>query len=317
MTEPEAGGAQRPPTLLGAHEGRVPAEPQLDIWHVSALTALLRCGEQYRRRYIERERIPPTTPLLRGTAVHRGVNAGLLEQRRAQEPAPVDLYEDVAASEIERARHGGATFTAEEHSAGVATTWGRLTDRVVRYAGGYGRRVAPGVSPVTVERRVTVRGLLPGALLRGTLDLVDAADAVETIVDTKTTERAPQADAADRSLQLTMYSLLRTAERGADGRPQPRSDAQIEPPAPDPVALDYLVLTPKTNQFTYTRLRSSRTARDRGALVRRIEMAARAVRAGVFMPADPQTDWWCSEKWCEYATTCVYFIGRRASPGEV
>lgn len=274
----------------------VDAATGLVAWHQSMLTSVLRCGEAFRRRYIEREIIPSTTPQIRGTAVHRAVATGLGQQMRAQDFAPVDLYEDVAATEIERARHGGATFTAEEVSQGPARTWGDLKDRVVRYAGTYGARVAPTVRPGAVEKPITLQGVIPGVLLRGTIDLIDEpAHAPRRVIDTKTTERMPHADVAHRSQQLSMYDLLDAGAHGA------RESS--------PVALDYLVMKRSTGDVEPVRLYSTRTPATRRVIVRRLETAIAAVNAGTFLPANPD-DWWCAPKWCAYFHTCPYVDGQ-------
>lgn len=273
----------------------VDAATGLVAWHQSMLTSVLRCGEAFRRRYVEREIIPSTTPQIRGTAVHRAASTGLMQQMRAQATAPVDLYEDVAATEIERARHGGATFTAEEVSQGPARTWGDLKDRVVRYAGAYGARVAPLIRPVAVEQQITLSGVIPGVLLRGTIDLVDEpAPALRRVIDTKTTERMPHADVAERSQQLSMYDLL---DAGAHGASESRQ-----------VALDYLVMKRSTGDVEPVRLYSTRTPATRRVIVRRLETAITAVNAGTFLPANPD-DWWCAPKWCAYWSTCPYVDG--------
>lgn len=264
--------------------------PALPVVSASGLTSLLRCGEAFRRRTVEREGRPPTTPQVRGTAVHRAIGSGLLMHLRSGQVAPPDLFEDVAASAIDRARHGGATLSAEEASAGLARTWGRLKDHAVRYAGAYGTLVAPTAQPVAVERRVTVADVIPGALLRGTLDHVDGPE--RDIRDAKTTERAPNADAADRSQQLSMYDLLETA---VDGRTEPRA-----------VSLDYLVLNKTTLAVEHKPLRSWRGPTHRTALVKRLEAGLRTIQAGTFLPANPETDWWCSERWCEFWSTCPF-----------
>lgn len=265
---------------------------QPDAWHVSGLEDLLYCGERYRRRRLERERRPPTTPQIRGTAVHRAVSDGLTVQQRTQDLAPVELFEDVAASEVVKLRHAGATLTEDEAAVGIAKTWGRLVDAAVRYARGYGQLVAPIVDPIAVERRLTVSGIVPGTLLRGTIDLLDASGA---IIDHKTKERAPRSDDADRSQQLTMYDLLRTAETG--------DVAGIHP-----VILDFVILKPATGEVTHTRLSSTRGPRDRSAMVQRVGAAVTAVERGVFMPANPSTDWWCSARWCEFHADCPFAL---------
>src|SRR5262245_27616338 len=144
-------------------------------WHQSSLNAVFRCGIAYERRYIKRELPPPTTPRIRGAAVHGAIGVGLLAQRVGGAPTPVDVYEDVAASEVDRARHGGATFTAAEAAAGAARTWGGVKDAAVTFAAAYGTDVAPGLEPVVIEHQVTVEvAALPGVRLRGTLDLETA-----------------------------------------------------------------------------------------------------------------------------------------------
>jgi RecB family exonuclease len=278
------------PLPVDAATGLVP-------WHQSMLTSVLKCGEAFRRRYIEREILAATTPQIRGSAVHRAVATGLGQQMRAQMSAPIDLYQDVAATEIERARHGGATFTAEEASQGPALTWGRLKDHAVRYAGTYGQHVAPTVQPVAIEQQITLAGVIPGVLLRGTIDLVDApAPTLRRVIDTKTTERRPHADTADRSQQLSMYDLL---DAGAHGASE----------APRQVALDYLVLKPSTGDVEPVRLYSWRSPATRRMIVRRLETAIHAVNAGTFLPANPD-DWWCAPKWCAYFHTCPYVEGQ-------
>lgn len=228
--------------------------------------------------------------------MHRAVATGLIHRMRTESVAPVELFEDIAASEIARARHGGATLTDDEASVGVANTWGRLTDKAVRFAGGYGKLVAPTITPVAVERRVTVADVVPGALLRGTIDVIDRlADGSEVIRDDKTTERMPRADAAERSQQLTMYDLLYTAQRGDHA-------------AVHEVSLDYLVLNERTGDVATRRLTSHRGPRDRSAIIARVDSAVKAVNAGVFLPANPETDWWCSAKWCEYWADCPFAI---------
>jgi hypothetical protein len=268
-------------------------------WHQSSLLVALRCGEKYRRRYLERSGSPPpTTALIRGSAVHQAIGQGLDGQQRAGAPVPVDLYEDVAASEIDRARHGGATLTVEEASVGAAKTWGALKDAAVAYAGAYGVEVAPAIRPVVVERRVVVEAVpgLDGVRLVGTPDVVTLeADGTEMIRDDKTTERSPRSDLADKSGQLTMYALLRSLQRGTlVGR----------------VALDHLVRDKSTGEVAHVHQPSTRTNADLHALVRRIGAVDRAVQAGIFIPAAPE-DWWCSATWCEYWHDCPFAQGRQ------
>jgi RecB family exonuclease len=267
-------------------------------WHASSLATLLGCGIAYERRYLRKEYTPATTRMLRGAAVHRALGQGLGLQLTSGTPAPVELYEDVAATEVDRARHGGATLTAEEMSTGVAATWGGLKDAAVQFAGHYGENVAPTVTPVAIERRVTVDAIpgLPDVTLIGTMDQVTReADGAEMVRDDKSTERTPMRTAADTSGQLTMYALLRSLETGT---------------LVSRVALDHLVRSPKTGEVKHVHQPSTRTSADLHALVRRIAAADRAVQAGIFLPAAPE-DWRCSERYCPFWSDCSYAQGRK------
>jgi hypothetical protein len=263
---------------------------------------MLRCGEQYRRRYIERESPPPRTTMIRGSAVHLAIKHGLSFQKDTQEPARRALYEDVAATAIAHARHGGATLTAEEVSAGTAATWGHATDVAVACAGTYGDAVAPDLVPVAIERTIAVADVpgLPDITLVGTLDVAtletdDVDGVVEVIRDDKSTEYTPRASMAETSPQLTMYALLRSVESGS---------------LVSRVALDHLVYSKSTKAARHVTQPARRTAADLHALVRRIAAADRAVQAGIFLPASPD-DWWCSERWCAYWSDCPYAHGAR------
>ena len=48
--------------------------------HQSNLGTALRCGEQFRRRYIEGERIPPGVAAGRGTGVHNANDVNLSQK---------------------------------------------------------------------------------------------------------------------------------------------------------------------------------------------------------------------------------------------
>jgi hypothetical protein len=272
------------------------AVEELETWHASSLQAYLKCGEAYRRRYVEHDYVPATTPQIRGSAVHRAIGEGLLLQQRTQEPSPVELYEDIAASQIDLAQRGGATLTAEESSAGVAQTFGLLKDVAVDLAGGYGTAIGPAITPVAVERTVTVRGVLPGILLKGTIDLIDQTPLGEVIRDVKTSEKKPPETAAETSDQLTMYALFRQADKPHAGEPVVWSQR--------PVSLDYLIRR-KSGVVETQRLTSWRGPAHFAALTRRIAQASNGVRQGNFLPA-PEGSWYCAERYCPYWHTCPY-----------
>ena len=264
--------------------------PDMLSWNNSSLSLLQRCGEAYRRRYIEKESIPPAPRMLRGTVVHRAASAALLRKMEQHTLPTTAEARDLAATEFEQAWAGGVTLSAEETGEGVGTVRGRSKDFAVDLAGFHVDRVAPGITPIGVERRIVVKPRDSDLEIHGTIDLIDQTPTGEVIHDLKTSEKSPNRDAADTSQQLSMYALIRTAEVGV---------------IPERLILDYLVRTPAKLEKKHVVLETQRSAEDLGAMVARINVAVESVRKGSFLPA-PSDAWWCAPSYCDFFPSCRY-----------
>lgn len=269
--------------MQSATEKQIPKKPALSI---SAIDMLSKCGEQYRRRYIEKERLPPGIALLVGKAVDGAVNANLQYKMVAHELLPLEQVRSVARDTFAFAWSTEEVhLTDEERKQGTGKSKGEAIDKTVRLAELHAEKVAPQLQPTAVQRKWTLE------LPRYPMDLTGYTDIEEgaTVRDTKTSHKSPRADEAELSDQLTLYAL---AKRVLD-----KQEDVI------PVALDYLVdlKTPKVEVRT-----STRSLEDFQIMLRRIEVAQAAIEKGAFVPAR-QSDWWCSEKWCGYSRTCPYF----------
>lgn len=259
-------------------------------WNNSALTKLERCGEAFRRRYIEGEVVPPSPRMLRGTVVHRVASAAMLRKLEEHEIPSRQEAKDLAATEFEQQWAGGVSFDAEPIEGSAALEKARSKDFAVDLSEFYVGGVAPSVEPIAVERHIEVRPKDSDLVIHGTMDLVSRVAGGEVVRDLKTSEKSPAKDTADRSQQLTMYALIRQAEVGA---------------LPVKLTLDYLVRTPARAERKHVPLDTTRDAQDVGTLVHRINTAVEAVKRGVFMPTAPDS-WWCSPTWCEFYRSCAY-----------
>ena len=273
-----------------------PAKPQVGlVWSNSALACLERCGEQFRRRYIERERTPPAPRMLRGTVVHRVASESMLRKMgRREDPeleeVTVEEAKDLAATHFEQEWAGGVSFEQEPTTEGVAAAKAASKDFAIDLSAFYVDGLAPAINPIAVERRITVRPKDSDLVIHGTIDLIDGRPEGEVIRDVKTSEKSPSKDTADNSQQLSIYAVIRLAETGR---------------LPNGLALDYLVRTPAEHQRKHVQLVTRRDMADVTAVVARINTAVEAVKRGVFVPTNPD-NWWCSRTWCEYFTSCVY-----------
>lgn len=256
-------------------------KPHLSI---SQLETLSKCGEQYRRRYLEGEIIPPGVASLVGKATDKSVSDNLAHKIIHDR---LMSAEEVAASARDSVAYEwqqGVKLDEDEAAAGVEKTKGAAIDKAVRLSVLHARSKAPDLAPTHVQRKWTVE------LTGYPLDLVGVIDVQEggrAVRDTKTAGKTPNDQIAHDSDQLTAYAL---AVRVIDGE------------APQIVALDYLVDTKTPAVKTFD---STRDVDDFRALLHRIEVAIAALEKGVFVPAR-QTDWWCSPKWCGYHATCKY-----------
>jgi len=239
--------------------------------------------EAFRRRYVEREIIAPGIAAIVGTATDRSVTANLQHKIATKTLLPVTDVADAARDGLVAAWDGGVRLDDAEAAAGAHVTKGRAVDRAVKLSVLHYHAKAPTITPVAVQRSfaLTIPDL-PFDLV-GTMDVQEAA----MVRDTKTSAKAPSADAAATSLQLTAYALAVSV-----------IDA-VPPPA---VALDYLVDTTTAKAITVS---ATRTTDDFAALVARARTIAAALTAGVFVPVPPD-HWMCTPRWCGYFHTCRY-----------
>lgn len=252
------------------------SKPHLSHTQIEMLS---KCGYQYDFRYVQGIRSPPGVQLTIGKGVHGAVEKDLGRKMEWGGLLPDDAIADFAADATKREWEKDPPKPEEE---GEPADLGGAVDSAIALAELHHRVVAPGIEPVAVERRFMLE--LPDF----PFDIEGQVDVEEdgVIHDTKTASKAPQADVAETSDQLTLYDL-EASVRGAPARK---------------VVLDVLV---KTKIPKALKLESYRTPDDHARFLRKVEVAAKVIQSGAFMPA-PRSSWWCSKKWCGYWDRCPF-----------
>lgn len=255
------------------------------------LDMLTRCGEQYRRRYIEGEKIPPGAALLQGAAMH-DVAATNFRQKiySARDLKVDDMVEMADANFTSKLAGEGIWLSAEERSRGQDVVIEESRARARGFAQIHAQQQAPDYQPEMVEERHQIE--LPGPY--DLLGILDLADNKKRLVDLKTASRKKYGDDAEKSVQLTVYAAIYRQKRGE---------------MPSEIRLDVAVQTAAGNCSRQV-LATTRARGDFEALINRINTAARIVQAGAFMPAEPG-NWICSPKFCGYWDTCRYVNSER------
>lgn len=253
-----------------------------------------RCGEAYRRRYIEGEIIPPGIVLLEGKGVHGGVEVNFKQKIESHKDLPEKDIVAAAVAKFETEKAGGYALTAEEQARGASVVLGEAKDMTAILAKLHAQEQAPDYQPVAVEH--TTRIILPKSS-HDLLAITDLRDDLGRIVDLKTAKKSPPQGDVDKSMQLTIYAAANMVDTGK---------------LPTEVRLDVLVKNKTPKRVV---LSSTRTMADIDVLANRMNATLDAISKGMFTPA-PVGAWNCSSKWCGYWATCPYVNSERQAAAE-
>jgi len=251
--------------------------------HQSMLNSWLKCGEQFRRRYIEREIIPPGIAARRGTGSHKGAEVNHRQKIKSKVDLPVSDLQDAARDEFVRVVKEKGVFIPKNEVSGKNRLLNEGLNQVVEAMIIYHQDVAPHIQPVMVEERLSaeIEGLpMP---IGGILDVSDDRG---NIIDLKVMKSKNQAW-ADNQLQPAFYYLLYKAATGEF-----------------PKQFNFELIVPN-KEMVHKQLVTQRSGRDFVVLKRLIEVFQHDLQAGVFRPAEPDS-WVCSQAWCGFYQTCKF-----------
>lgn len=253
-----------------------------------------KCGEQYRRRYVEGEKIPPGIAMLRGTGVHGGFELNMRQKIESYVDLPSSDIVDAAVSKFDTELAGGYALNDAEQSRGASIVIGETRDTVATLAGLAAKEICPDYQPKIVEQAVRIE--LPH-LSHDVLGVIDLADDKGRVIDLKTAEKSKSQADADSSTQLTTYSVMHKI---------------LTQNPPSELRLEVLVNTKTPKRQT---LVTTRDDRDISALAARLEAVTDGIGKGVFAPA-PNGAWWCSGRWCGYHASCPFVNPGRSAQGD-
>jgi hypothetical protein len=251
----------------------------------SQVSMFQRCPEQYRRRYVEKEIIPPAVAMVKGTAVHKAAE----NNHRQKVVTRTDITRtDVVDIAVETLRatvkNEGLFMDADERARGQSAVMVDAESSVLTMAGLYIDRVAPTIQPAAVELEQVIAINGAGDELSGRIDTVTDD---QHIVELKTArKKMSDADIA-AMMQPTFYAALYRVIRGVF-------------PAGVRVARMVDTKTPDVQDVTTTR-----NDDDVAAMIPIVQSTVTAVKAEAFTYAYGQIGaWWCSPKMCGYWSTC-------------
>lgn len=252
----------------------------------SQVASYTRCGEAYRRRYIENEIIPPAISLSKGVAVHKGAQYNFEQKVESHHDLKSDDIIDKSVSEFEKTvETQGLTLSPEEESRGKALVVGEAKDSTRDLAGLFAREVAPKYQPKAVEEEVYTELPSSSHNLKGYIDLTTVDN---KIVDLKTSAKKWNQERVDTDFQFTFYALNYRAKNKKD---------------PKGIIVENLVDSGKS--LKSVTFESRRGDADYDAAINRLNRVLEGINAGIYPPANDGA-WWCDARYCGYFMTCKF-----------
>jgi hypothetical protein len=255
----------------------------MDTISQSKANMFFRCAEQFRRVYLDGERILPGIALHKGKSVHAGVEHENRIRAATGEDAPLDEVTDITRDTfVHDVKEQGVFLAKEEVGEKKSLLNASLTESIAM-AKTYRNEVAPTYAEIAAveERMVADIGL--GLPLVGVLDFT--ADG--RITDVKTASKRWTAGRELYEIQPTFYRIL-CRENGLGNLPA-----------------GYVILSPAKDRINVDVREAPRTNHDETILKRRLTVMLSMIETGIFPPAEPGS-WVCSPRWCGFYYDCPF-----------
>jgi len=299
--------------------------------HQSGLEMYSLCGERFRYRYVEGIRRPPSSYVVCGSAVDRGVNADLNNKIVTQELLPLDAVQDIARDYVAN-KSEGIEPDEDEKGLSIEELIGKTTDKAVRLVKAHHEVAAPKLNPFRVARRFSIS--LDKFFRQRATELHSKEDDLDDRWEKRTTRRMAESlnaaardgwdlvgeqdlvegtgdDKLDVSLPFAIRDL-KTSKKSPQENAAKESEQLsvyslaslvIDGALPSLVALDYLVDLKRGVE--YKPIFSAREQKDLLPTLNRIAAAVSGIQQGVFVPI-VQGAWQCDPRYCGYFHQCRY-----------
>lgn len=275
---------------------QVKPKPQL---HQSQMTQLMRCGEKFRRRYINGEKEKTSTGLIQGTIMHDVAQEILTFKAENNNNVPDKDW----LSTIVKGKFAAAWNLADLKLSVVESDLGieKVKEIVYKTAHTLANKYLEIYAPILVVSSIediespwVIDCVDYPYDLSGRFDFIERykneeGKDVVIIRDLKNLKRNPGQKEADQSEQLSFYALAYYVLTGS---------------LPDAVILDCMIKRSedKADAISFA---STRTEEDFKVCFGKLENCCEIIEKEAFTPAS-RSDWWCSAYFCGFYESCRY-----------
>jgi hypothetical protein len=259
----------------------------IEAIHQSMLNMALRCGEQFRRRYLENEVIPPGIAAGRGTGLHHANKVNLRQKIMTGVDLPIGDLKDAARDGFINSFKNGVYIPKDKLPEKEKLINDGLEDSI-RCTEVYLENIAPEIKPKAVEEpfKIDIGLELP---LAGTIDIEQESK----VDDLKTSAKKWAEGQIEKEIQPVLYSLAH--EKITSKRPLFKYHIMIARRGKDGNA----------TSAGYDSQSIMCTDDHYSALISKMVVFIEMIKKGVFPPANPSS-WWCDKSWCGYFYTCPF-----------
>ena len=256
----------------------------IETIHQSMIGQFFRCPEQFRRRYIEEDIIPPGIAARIGSGMHKGAEINHKSKLLTGMDEPLSVCQDAARDEYKRLIFDHGVFFPKEELSSAKKQLAKGIDTTVGLTESYHKNLAPRIQPIMVEKKIYYKDPDIEIPFVGTVDLLAKPN---WLADMKSAARKWPENKIKTDMQMTIYRELLKAETGKY-----------------PSKMTVEVFT-KTKDFGYQTLVAERDEKDWVLLKKRVQSMLKMIKAGCFPPCDP-SGWVCSPRWCGFYQSCNY-----------
>ena len=249
----------------------------------SKANMFFRCGEQFRRVYLEGERMPPGIALHKGVSVHKGAEYANRAKANTNEEAPIDEVTDITRDTfMERTKKYGL-FLSKDEKAEKTKILNIGLNESVDLAKAYRIDVSPTHKKVSFIEEYLMADVGLDLPIAGKPDFI----ADNKNKDLKTSGKSWPAGKEQTEIQPTIYKML-FKENGIKN-----------------ISFEYIIMSNLKSGVKIDLRTVKRTEKDEILLIRRLKKMIDTLNAGIFLPAEPGA-WVCTPKWCGFYYSCPF-----------
>jgi len=254
--------------------------------HISftQINMYLRCGEQYYRRYILGEKIPPSGNMIRGKSCHKAEEVNFKQKIETKIDVPIDNVKDIFSDEWERGKYEIAWSPEELDGDSPKLAEDKFKDSGISLISAYHNEIAPNATPTYVEKDFLIE--FEGDNFKPLYGIIDRIDNDEIVIDAKFQSKSPSENDAQKDIQLVAYQL---------------GFEKITGHKPKKLRKEYSIAT-KIAKTKIQEIDAHDTERI-NRLLFTLERVMDAIGKGIFLPATIG-HWCCDPRYCGYYKSC-------------